>query len=341
MSGARTVVRRAEGLCLALLTAAGGLVLSGCATPGSTAADRSHAAATAGPHHRAGRPAPPATGTGPAATPTTATTTTTTTTTTVPPQAGWTVLATEPTGVAVDSRTLTEADGTTVRVLRFRSGQVRFDLHVGTSDPPTGSVVLPPSASPQIGPTESSSILAAFNAGFKVTAHAGGVEVDGHVLTPLENGMASLVIDASGRASIGVWGTAGFAAVAGQAVSVRQNLPPLVVAGAPSPAASTWPSWGATLGGGPYVARSALGEDAAGDLIYAASMSTLPVDLADALVSSGAVIGMELDINPEWVQADVAPTPGAALVAAVPGQNRPADQYMVGWTRDFIAVLAR
>jgi hypothetical protein len=49
---------------------------------------------------------------------------------------------------------------------------------------------------------------------------------------------------------------------------------------------------------------------------------------------------MELDINPNWVQLATAPTPGASLVAQVPGQNRPADQCQSGWTRDFIAVLS-
>ena len=32
---------------------------------------------------------------------------------------------------------------------------------------------------------------------------------------------------------------------------------------------------------------------------------------------------------------DTAATPGAALVAQIPGQNRPADQCESGWTRDF------
>jgi hypothetical protein len=49
---------------------------------------------------------------------------------------------------------------------------------------------------------------------------------------------------------------------------------------------------------------------------------------------------MELDINPEWVQLDVARVPGGHLTAAVPGQNRPADQFLVGWSRDYITVLA-
>ena len=88
------------------------------------------------------------------------------------------------------------------------------------------------------------------------------------------------------------------------------------------------------------MARSALGENAAGDLMYAASMSTVPADLAQALAGAGATVAMELDINPEWVQLDVASRPGGPLRAGIPGQHRPANQYLTGWTRDFIAVLA-
>jgi hypothetical protein len=98
--------------------------------------------------------------------------------------------------------------------------------------------------------------------------------------------------------------------------------------------------WGATLGGGAYVARSAIGQDAAGDLMYAASMSAVPADLAAALAGHGARIAMELDINPEWVQLDAASIPGGALTAEIPGQYRPSGQYLAGWTRDFFAVLA-
>ena len=99
--------------------------------------------------------------------------------------------------------------------------------------------------------------------------------------------------------------------------------------------------WGATLGGGAYVARSAIGQDAVGDLVYAASMSAVPADLAAALVGHGARIAMELDINPEWVQLDATGMPGGALTAEIPGQYRPSNQYLTGWTRDFFTVLAR
>jgi len=113
-----------------------------------------------------------------------------------------------------------------------------------------------------------------------------------------------------------------------------------VLNGRPTAQAARWWRWGGTVAHLEYVARSALGQDAAGHLLYAASMSAVPQDLAIALARSGARIAMELDINPEWVQLAVAPTPGGSLAAAIPGQVRPARQYLTGWTRDFIAVVA-
>lgn len=315
-------MRTGQRGAVAIVLGAAAFLSAACGGALSSARPPAHASSTSAPHPT--QPPPPST----------------TTTTTVPAEPGWTVLASEPTGVAVDARTVVVTDGTTVRVIRFRAHQVRFDLHVGTEDPPSVPGQLPANAQPAISATEAPHLLAAFNGGFKSTAAAGGVEVDGHTLTPLVGGMASLVLGSGGTASIGVWGSPGFPPAGVQVTSVRQNLPPLVAGGAPSARAATWGAWGATLGGGAYVARSALGEDGAGDVLYAASMSTVPLDLAQALVHAGANVGMELDINPEWVQADVAPSPGGALAAEVPSQNRPADQYQTGWTRDFVAVLA-
>jgi len=146
------------------------------------------------------------------------------------------------------------------------------------------------------------------------------------MLVPLVSGMASLVLNPGGGASMGVWGQ-GFPPAGAAVYSVRQCLPPLVSGGRVSPNAGDVFAWGATLGGGDLTARSAVGIDARGDLLYAGSMSALPSDMAHALVSAGAVTPMEFDINPEWVQADTAPSPGGPLSAAVPYQNRPADQY--------------
>ena len=228
-------------------------------------------------------------------------------------------------------------DGSTVTVAVF-SGPVRYVLHNGSEDPGAlaARVVR---AGPAVGGTERKQLLAAFNGGFKMAAGAGGYEQEGHVISPLHAGFASLVIDRSGQARIGVWGQG--TPAQGEAVySVRQNLKPLIMRGKPTVAAYDWSVWGATLGGGAYVARSALGQDAAGSLIYAASMSAVPIDLAEALAAHGARIAMQLDINPSWVQLDVASKPGGSLHAGVTGQYRPADQYLYGWSRDFLTVLA-
>ena len=227
------------------------------------------------------------------------------------------------------------ADGALVTVAVFR-GPVRYVLHDGSEDPgPVPGL----RAGPAVTGTERTQLLAAFNGGFELSAGVGGYMQEGHVISPLRPGFASLVIDRSGQARIGVWGR-GVPAPDEAVYSVRQNLVPLVQDGRPTEASADWGLWGATLGGGADVARSALGQDAAGDLMYAASMSAVPADLASVLASHGARIAMELDINPEWVQLDVARSPGGQLTAEIPGQDRPAGQYLAGWARDFVAVLA-
>ena len=230
------------------------------------------------------------------------------------------------------------SDGAVVTVAVFR-GPVRYVLHNGSGDPGYAAAVAGVKAGPAVGGTERKHLLAAFNGGFKLGVGAGGYEQEGHVVSPLLKGDASLIIDRSGRARIGVWGD-GPPARSEAVYSVRQNLQPLVEHGKPTQAAYDWYAWGATLGGGELVARSALGQDSAGDLLYAGSMSASPADLAQALTAHGARIAMELDINPEWVQLDVASRPGGSLRAEVPGQYRPANQYIDGWSRDFITVLA-
>ena len=223
-----------------------------------------------------------------------------------------------------------------ITVAIFR-GPVTYVLHNGSQDPGYAASAQGVKAGPAVGRAERRHVLAAFNGGFKLVAAAGGYEQEGKVVSPLVKGDASFIIDADGRARIALWGYG--APARGEKIwSVRQNLGPLVEKGKPVPTAVDWWDWGGTVGGS-LVASSAVGLDSAGDVIYAGSMSALPEDLAVALAGKGARIGMELDINPEWVQLDVASHPGGALRTAVPGQWRPADQFLLGWTRDFFTVL--
>ncbi len=294
-----------------------GLVLVGCTSPGRVAGPPTSSGATA---------------------PSTSTTSAPVTTTTEQP--GWTPVSSTSRGSAVDELTVPGADGSQGTVARFRVGRTVFGLHVGSQDPPTGGLALGPDAGPAVGGAERPSLLAAFNGGFMISDKVGGFEIDGQVLSPLVPGVASFVIDANGSGHIGVWNQ-DLPAPGEQIVDVRQNLSPLVSGGQLSPRITTLSAWGPPLGGVPSVARSALGEDAQGDILYAGSMSALPVDMGTALVRAGATSAMELDINPEWVQLALAAGPGGALSAGVPGQHRPADQYVTGWTRDFFTVLAK
>ena len=249
--------------------------------------------------HRAMSPDAPATPTttSTTSTPSAASTSTSTTSSPSPEQPGWTVVSFGPSGVAVDQRSLTVPDGQAVIVTRFRSGQVSFNLHVGSQDPPIGNAIIGPESGPQVAASERPMLLAAFNGGFKQAAGAGGCEVNQQVLSPLVGGMASLVIDTNGTAHVGAWGE-DVPLPMEQVASVRQNLAPLVIDAQPSPNINIIGSWGATLGGVAAVARSALGEDPQGDILYAAAMQALPVDLADALIAAGATSAMQLDINP-------------------------------------------
>jgi hypothetical protein len=248
-------------------------------------------------------------------------------------------VAETPSAIISDTRTVTTSAGRSVVLVRFRAGEYRLDLHLGSTDPPSAGLAIPAAAGDAISAAERPALVGAFNGGFKSDAGAGGVEVDGQLVTPLVTGDASLVIDSDGAVHVGVWGSS-VPAPGEQVSSVRQNLRPLISAGTVSPLVGDVTAWGATLGGLTATARSAVGVDPTGDLVYAASMDCLPSDLAEAFGVAGVTNAMELDINPYWVQADVATSPGGVLQAAVPGQQRPADQYLLGWTRDFLAVVA-
>ncbi len=261
--------------------------------------------------------------------------------TTVPmlDEPGWTPVSYGILGIAVDQETVTNADGRRITVARFRAGQVRFALHTGSQDPPVGQATVGPDSGSTVSATERSLLLAAFNGGFKIASGSGGFEVDNQVLSPLVPGRASFVIDTDGSGHVGVWGQ-GLPVPGEHVLSVRQNLLPLITGGHLSPQITAADAWGSTIGNAVAVARSSLGMDVQGNILYAAGMSATPADLGAALLASGAVTAMELDINPEWIQLALAPSAGAPLVPGVPGQNRPADQYLVGWTRDFVTVLA-
>ena len=231
------------------------------------------------------------------------------------------------------SRTIAAA-GSVVTLVRFDAASTRLVLHPGYQDPggfgwSTHSVVQP---------AERAVLLAGFNGGFKLNLGDGGMAVGTRQAGALQPGLASVVTYADGSSQIGQWGQQ--VPAAGRAVAnVRQNLRLLVSDGQPAADVDVISDWGATIGGAVVVARSALGIDAQGDLIWAGSMAATPRALAEALIEAGVQRAMELDINPFWVCAFA-----FAPVSQVPilfGQQRPAGTFLIAWQRDFFTVDAK
>jgi hypothetical protein len=192
-----------------------------------------------------------------------------------------------------------------------------------------------------------SSVIAAFNSGFKMDSARGGVYFGGETVRPLVDGSASLVIKHDGSATVGLWGRD--VSMGPDVAAVRQNLALMIDNGQLDPALDENDAvkWGATLGNKALVWRSGVGIDSNGALIYAGGNSLSVLSLARTLQAAGAVRAMELDINTDWVSAytyvnDPAEDPGAPVVGIKLGGDmaRGGDRYFLSGERDFFAFFA-
>jgi hypothetical protein len=226
-------------------------------------------------------------------------------------------------------------------IVSMNQNLVRFQLHPGAEDPGPGHW----KAAPDIRPAKRQGLLATFNGGFKIATSGGGFYLNGATAGVLTKGVASVVYYRDGRIAIGNWG--GSVRMTPDVVGVRQNLH-MIVAHGKIPASVDYnvqTSWGATLGGGYYVWRSGIGMTQDGRVIFAYGPSLNVRGLAELLRRAGAVTGMELDINPDWMSYmyylpkhhPANPTPHNLL----PDQLQPPDRYYGLANRDFTAVYAR
>jgi hypothetical protein len=193
--------------------------------------------------------------------------------------------------------------------------------------------------------TNSKNLVAVFNAGFRIQDANGGYYTDGRMIAPLRNGAASVVIYKDGLMTMGMWGRD--FTMNNQIASVRQNLDLIVDKSKPVPglAAQNTVKWGKTLGGTFNVWRSGIGVTKSGALVYVGGPALSISDLANTLVRAGAVRGMELDINTDWVQYSVFNGPlntpitganGTSLLGSMNGY--PTRYFATYWNRDFFAM---
>ena len=188
-----------------------------------------------------------------------------------------------------------------------------------------------------------SSLLATFNSGFKLADTSGGFYLDGRVAKPLQDGVASLLIDRSGAVSVAQWGRD--VTMNPNIVAVRQNLELVVDNGKPMPGLSGNPAgqWGSASSQFQYTWRSGIGTDSAGHLVYVGGAQMTLTTLADVMARAGIVRGMELDIHTGMVSFNTyrPDQPGSAPAKLLPSMPGQADRYLTPDQRDFFAVTLR
>jgi hypothetical protein len=216
---------------------------------------------------------------------------------------------------------------------------VHLALHAGSSEPGGQGWTY----GDRIGASEIHRVLAAFNGGFKLSYGSVGFLADGRAAVPLTVGLGSIVTYRNGTTDIGAW-QQGVPASGLKVASVLQNLHLLVDRGvvAPTVVNCILRCWGATLGGGSEVARSALGVTGEGQLVWAAGEHLSPAMIAQALIGAGVVRAVELDINPEWIAGYlyVHHGSGPTGVPVVPGQLGIAGRLLAPYGRVFFTILA-
>lgn len=250
------------------------------------------------------------------------------------PSAKW-----QPVAMVEGQAAVWEARRSGVTLLRFDQQLVSLVLHAGLGEP-RGTWT----HGDRVGSSETAHVIAAFNGGFKFSTGVVGYMSEGRTAVPLRPGRGSIVTYRDGTTQIGSW-RADVPARGQPIASVLQNLHLLVDHGkaAPTVGSCIESCWGGTVAGTPATARSALGIDGAGQLVWAAGENLSPAGIATTLTDVGVQRAVELDINPDWVAAYLYVHGGGQPKPApvVSGQHGIAGRFLAPYSRDFFTILSR
>jgi hypothetical protein len=219
---------------------------------------------------------------------------------------------------------------------------IALHLSGGTREPKPDYI---PVSEAQVPGSMRGRLAAVFNAGFKMRDTGGGWYRNGQSALPLSDGMASLVIDRNGHATIGAWGTD--VRMGPDVVAVRQNLHLIVKGGAPVAGLATnnRGQFGTGKNQFQYTWRSAIGTRANGDLVYVAGTGLNLHTLAAAVARAGAVTAMELDIHSQQVAfnyfLDTSEVLSGTSHNLLAGMHTPTLRYLVPDQRDFFYATVR
>ncbi|MEY4371665.1 MAG: hypothetical protein RL219_434, partial [Actinomycetota bacterium] len=183
------------------------------------------------------------------------------------------------------------------------------------------------------------SLVASFNGGFEFRHMKGGYVTEGRKLKGLRKGDATLGVTTEGLLVLGVYGDD--ITDDGSWVSLRQNLPPIVLDGEVSVGRYKGIYWGDNFGGVTVTYRSAICRIADGRLMYVAMGAVDITPMARGLVAMGCEMAMQLDINGHWPNfvwyRNLGETTrkGVVIDSRMNGQQR----VLTGWKKDFIALF--
>ncbi|MEY9909663.1 hypothetical protein ABIA35_005902 [Catenulispora sp. MAP12-49] len=219
-----------------------------------------------------------------------------------------------------------------------------FVLHPGSQQPGTAGY----NQTDHLSGDQFKNLIATWNGAFLLNpndAH-GGFYLNGKTYGTLVPGAASEVFYKDGTMNVGSWNSGAGFQMAPNVVGVRQNLQLLVDNGQINPQVNSDDKklWGVTIKNAYFVWRSGIGITANGDIVYAMGPALSVPTLAELLQRAGAVRGMELDINPEWVSYmtyDGSKDPASPVPTKLLDFARTGQRYFSTEERDFVAVYSR
>ena len=223
-------------------------------------------------------------------------------------------------------------------VVNFNPKYFSFRAYPGTKIPK------PWDRTDYVEPARQPALVAAFSGGFRLRDSGGGMILGGAEIQPMKNGIATMSIDKNGVPNVGMWGR-DMSASSGLD-SARQNLPLIVDNSVENPDLATDANrkWGFT---GPKnksaVWRSGAGITADGHLVWVGGPGLTIDSLAQTLIRAGAIRGMQLEINQEWVQLNTYSTSAGQTNGKrlLPGMQHTGNRWLTEDTRDFVAAFVR
>jgi hypothetical protein len=219
-----------------------------------------------------------------------------------------------------------------------------FVLHPGSQQPGSAGY----NQTDHLSGDQLKNLIATWNGAFLLhpdDAH-GGFYLNGKTYGTLVPGQASEVFYKDGTMNVGSWNSGPGLQMDPNVVGVRQNLQLLVDNGQVNPSVDSEDKklWGVTVKNAYFVWRSGIGVTADGNVVYAMGPALSVRTLAELLQRAGAVRGMELDINQEWVSYmtyDGSKDPASPIPTKLLDFARTGQRYFSTEERDFVAVYSR